>query len=811
MRRFYKFGTFFTMSPIRVCLPWILTAMVLVLLPCGLQSPQGHETQAAAALSWIAPAAATTLMGEPAPQPNLIQRIGAWISRLSVDPEAVKLYATWIIGAPALVIAAILILLMRPLGRKVPEAIQPPPASSASPPPMVNRPRRPANPASDDAMEGLSDKQRILRFFFQLFKNQIGAGPNLPSELFLVETRPTCPDETYEMRILQENEWTTRRMSIGLLGQGGGSRSKCFYVIYDSHMVVKIPSAPITAFTAYNRQIGVENAIVARLAPRECIVPRVSVILQTVYSFPDGDQISAELLEKKYKHALEVNPFLQEYLKIGPSFAFFMDLAKHFFLSTTLDELHRGKINLVEEALLHPELLWDHDGFVCRYGEEADGVCSAIQEVFGRAEKDLQALVAASKIVDDVPLFQLKRWFLIHMAGERIDAQREELPAILIENINQCLAGVVKRFRPKVQNYRNALAGYIQETRFSRQRTMLESLATNTLDLLAWIRARGMALRDLKPENLFVAGNPDEYPYFLNDPQKFSIGLIDVETAVPIHATDQNKIPQPQLAGTPLYATPSHLFSNAVLAEIYGDVRTVLHLQDWFAAIAIVFKIFTGKHLFVQTARVFPEIINRLKMLDPTGPELEADVTAISRLFWNSATAEFQEALCRHEGILSRVEVQVPADFVSEIVTTLDQDSRRIQHTIHQSVSEQSFFASDQKRRYLVEASADKIGQMKTRLTQELTAFGDKEAHREAALVFFRQLERLKHCHQRKLEAAAALKASAAPIAADQLLESMFQRVASFMYLPSWPNLKPSKWRGLTNLPTDITTYQATI
>ncbi len=755
--------------------------------------------------------AAAAPTDNPAPPSSWIERLGSRLNERGLTIEAVKLYVTWIIGAPALVIAVILILLLRPLRRRPPQAPTSRTARSTAEGTVSRTVHNRGAAFSSDSMEGLSDKQRILRFFFQLFRNQIGAAPNSPSELFLVETRPTCPGETYEMRILHEGEWTERRMSIGLLGQGGGSRSKCFYVIYDSHMVIKIPPAPINGFSAYNRRISAENAIVARLAPRECIVPRVSVILKNVLILPESQNQPAAVLERRYKHALEINPGLQEYLKIGSSFAFFMDLSKHFFLSTTLDEFHRTRVNLAEEALQHPELLWDHDGFVSRYGEEAAGVCQSIQEVFCRAERDLQSLIVACKVVEDVPLFQLKHWFLLHLAGERIYAQQEDLPAFLIERVNCCLAEVIKQARPKVQRYREALKRYIEETRFSRHGTMLESLATNTVDLLAWVGLKGLALRDLKPENLFVAGNPAEYPYFLNDPGKFTIGLIDVETAVPIHAPDPDQIPQPQLAGTPLYATPSHLFSNVLLAQIYKDVRTALHLQDWYATIAIVFKIFTGKHLFAQTARVFPEILNRLKVIDPAGSELEADIAAINHLFWNCATAEFQEALCRHEAILTRVEVQVPADFIPEFVKLLHSDSQRIMQTLRRSVSEQNFFASEEKRRYLLEASAEKIGQMKSRLAQELSVGGDQPGQREAALRFFRQLERLKHLHERKLEAAAALKASGSPISADQLLEAMFQRVFSFMYLPAWPALKPFKRRGFSNLTVDITTYQATL
>ena len=153
-----------------------------------------------------------------------------------------------------------------------------------------------------------------------------------------METRATCPTESYEMRILKDGEWATRRMSIGLLGQGGGSRSKCYYVIYDSHLVIKLPADPIDSFSSYNRQIATEAAIVARLAPRECIVPRVSVILAEFQKIAYSDEMSSDELEKKCVHLLEVKPSLQEHVKIGGSFVFFMDLAKHFF-----SEHHPGR------------------------------------------------------------------------------------------------------------------------------------------------------------------------------------------------------------------------------------------------------------------------------------------------------------------------------------------------------------------------------------------------------------------------------------------------------------------------------------
>ena len=43
-------------------------------------------------------------------------------------------------------------------------------------------------------------------------------------------------------------DWAKRRMTIGPLGEESGSKSKCYYVIYDIHMVVKIPVRPIARF-----------------------------------------------------------------------------------------------------------------------------------------------------------------------------------------------------------------------------------------------------------------------------------------------------------------------------------------------------------------------------------------------------------------------------------------------------------------------------------------------------------------------------------------------------------------------------------
>ena len=591
--------------PVSWCCGIIIFVVVMV-LPLTLWGDDATFPQAEDHITTVA--TEPQEMADPSPPPAIIDRmiatVAGWLTQLGLQPEGVRLYATWIIGAPALVVVAIIIMLLRPRrdtkgrSRKLRTGKA-----------LGLKSRSLADTHMDLVLgdSALTDKQKVLKFFFNLFKKQINADPNAPTELFLVETRPTCPNESYEMRVLQNGEWVVRRMSIGMLGQGGGSRSKCFYVIYDSHMVIKLPAEPITQFVTYNRQIAAEASIVDRLQPRECIVPRMAVIMESFHRIPYSHELSPEAIEKKYVHLLEVKPHFQDFLKIGGSFAFFMDLAKHFFLSNTLEEIHHGHTTIAQEALQHPDLLWDQRGFVGRYGEEAGTVCHILREAYYRCESKLSALVEDAAIVEDVPLFRFRHWFLIHLAGEQLHPGKEDLPEDLIQKANDLLREVVGTIKDAVGQYRTGVNAYIRDIRFSRHRSQLEGLSTNILDLLAWLGSHGLALRDLKPENLFVAGNPDEYPLFLSDPRKFTIGLIDVETAVVIDPQDKSKTPQPQLAGTPLYATPSHLLSNSILNEIYDDLHQILHLQDWYATIAIIFKRSPVKICLPTPPALFPK------------------------------------------------------------------------------------------------------------------------------------------------------------------------------------------------------------
>lgn len=727
------------------------------------------------------------------------------LNKLGIDYEFAKLYATWIVGAPTLVVVLLITMMLFPRRKRKP------PAKITRPIRLAPR-QKPETSAVDIKKLGpATDKERVLELFVQLFKAQVGAVPDASTEIVLIESRPTCPNDTYEMRVKTGKEWASRRMSIGLLGQGGGSRSKCFYVIYDSHMVLKIPTKPIPEFSVYREKIKAEARIVERLYPRECIVPRIGVILKAVYTMADWEKLPEDAQEDKYVHLMEVKPEYQEYLKIGSSFAFFMDLSRHFFLSTTLEEIHRGDQRIVTEALKQQELLWDQHGFVCRYGEDAGGVCHELQDAYYRCEGRLRKLVDEAQIIEDIPTFQLKQWYLTHLSGENVDAGTEDLPEELIERVNQLLGKVVQKNYRQVAQYRKSVRDYIKEMRFSQHRIQLENLASNTLNLLAWIDDKDLAMRDLKPENLFVAGEPKSYPLFLNDTRKFSIGLIDVETAVVMDTQSSKDIPQPQLAGTPLYATPTHLLNNALLEEVYGDVSAILHMQDWYATIAIIFKIISGRNLFSSTAMVFPEMVKQVRMLDPAGPEMDKEMAHIHQMFWGSAKGEFNENLKAYKDILERIEVAVPRSMVPTIIKALHSGCDHISSALARTISDQSVFTGREKRQYLLDASVEKIGMMKKKLTRERPGSIQRKQQRERALRVLDRIEDKKVHLQRKLEAAAALKTKVGTVPADQLLEAMFGQVYHAMYLSHWPAAEPVQSKARLDADVDITTYQATI
>jgi hypothetical protein len=133
--------------------------------------------------------------------------------------------------------------------------------------------------------------------------------------------------------------------------------------------VVKIPHRPITDFSVYSEAIRKERAIVEKLAPRECIIPKVSVILKRIRKFQDEHTTDPTKIEDRYSRWVANSAEAQSFLKIGGGFVFFMDLSQYVFLGYTIVELHDIKAKAVAEIYGNPTLIWDAQGFSGRYGQ----------------------------------------------------------------------------------------------------------------------------------------------------------------------------------------------------------------------------------------------------------------------------------------------------------------------------------------------------------------------------------------------------------------------------------------------------------
>ena len=628
----------------------------------------------------------------------------------------------------------------------------------------------------------------IIRFFLNLFKYQIGAEPDAPAEFVSLMSKTTSPNHIYELRVKHMEDWAKRRMTIGPLGEESGSKSKCYYVIYDVHMVVKIPARPIKDFEEYIDSIKEEVHIVNKLIPKECIVPKVSVILSLIHSFPYSEDIAPERLEERYINWLRKSTEYQKYLKINNTFVFMMDLSKYYFLSHILDELHDIKNLIAREIIENASVIWEPAKFKGRYGTENDAIFE-IREIFNRSEANIRRLLEKSGVRTPVPIYQIQSWFYTHLAANHVTADADVFPDKFIIGLNRLLKKSMQDNSKAVDVYRKIIKGYIYRSSFEQNKPQMEAVTANLLDILAWFREKRVSMRDLKPDNLFVAGDPARYPLFLKSAQEFSIGIIDVETSVDFEKSKYKKIKQPMLGGTPFYATPSHFIKNDVLIYKFKNLGKILHLQDWHATLIMIYKVITGDLLFEQTARLFGEVRNLMAKANKPGGHQTDVFEEASRIFWHSAFSEFQLKIAESEKSLKAVVVDLTENVKYMFEKALTKEKKSIVKAIKKCVDSQNIFEKGHIRDLLLRCSYAKTCQFKADLEIKAKRSGNLSTPRTDAITFLHKLADLKalfgqHVYVQKLLSRPELKMSAYDI-----LSFMFNVVFNNMYRSDWAPL----------------------
>jgi serine/threonine protein kinase len=634
----------------------------------------------------------------------------------------------------------------------------------------------------------LPNQLDIVRFFLNLFKHQIGAEADAPVEFVPLMSKTPGPHHVYELRVKKIEDWAKRRMTIGPLGEESGSRSKCYYVIYDVHMVVKIPARPINDFEEYIDSIKKEVQIVNKLSPKECIIPKVSVILNAIHRIPYSQDTPPERLEKRYINWLRSSTEYQEFLKINHSFVYFMDLSKYFFLGHILDELHNFKNQIVREIAEHAQIIWDPAKFKGRYGIENDAIFE-IREIYHRCEMKVRQLLALEGTGATASVYQIQSWFFTHLANHQVSPGESGYSDNFIVKLNRLLKKTMQDNLKVVEEYRKIVRDFVYISSFEQNKAHMTAITVNLIDLLAWFREKRVSMRDLKPDNLFVAGDPSRYPLFLRSARDFSLGIIDVETAVDFEKSKTKKIKQPLLGGTPFYATPSHFVKNDVLIGVYKNLSKILHFQDWHATLVMIYKVITGELLFDQTARLFGDIRSMLlKANQAVGYETDVYAEA-SRMFWHSAVVEFQLKTEESEKSLKSVVVALPQNVKNMFVKVLAKEKRSIVRAIRECVYSQSIFEKDSIRELLLRASYAKTCQFKADLESNAKKTGHAAGPRTEAITFLHNLADLKAIFGQHSYTQNLLTGPDFRMSAYEILIFMFNVVLRNMYRGEWKPL----------------------
>ncbi|MGD8716004.1 MAG: hypothetical protein PVG70_15740 [Desulfobacterales bacterium] len=662
---------------------------------------------------------------------------------------------------------------------------------------------------SQEVKDEIPTRIDIVRFFLNLYKLQLGAEPDALVEFAPLISKTSGLNHIYELRVKHMGDWVKRRMTIGPLGEESGSKSKCYYVIYDVHMVIKIPVKPIRDFEEYIKSIKSETEIVDKLAPKECIIPKVSVIIGLFQSFTGSDSYSPEQLEQKYIEWLRRNTEYQEYLKINNSFVYFMDLSKYYFLGHILEGLHDIKNSMAKEISENAQIIWDPAKFKGRYGIEDDAIFD-VREVYNRCEADIRRLINKSGLTETVPLYHLQTWFFTHLAGKEVISDGRNIPQKFLLDLNRLLKRAMQDNSQQVYLYRKTIKEYLHRSSLEQNKVQMASITANLLDLLAWLREKRISMRDLKPDNLFVAGDPARYPLFLRSASEFSLGIIDVETAVDFEKCKYKKTKQPLLGGTPFYATPSHFIKNSVLIFKYRNLGKILHLQDWHAMMVMIYKAITGELLFEQTAKLFADIRNMLinsNKLDGCQSDMFEEA---SRIFWHSAVVEFQLKTGDAENVLKSVNVSLPETVLRMFTKVLSKERRSLEEVIKNYVDSQAIFEKTHIRKLLLKSTHSKVCQFKADLESKSQNFHDSSGPRTEAINFLQKLADLKFLYEHHAYTQKQLSQSEPKMTAYDVLVFMFNVVLNNMYRNEWKPLF-SEAVSTSDPPVEETIIEATI
>lgn len=641
-------------------------------------------------------------------------------------------------------------------------------------------------------MSDLPDSNHIVYFFLDLYRRQIGLpepDPRLMSARALTLSK-NSREITYELNVTRGGRENTRRMSLCPLGDDVESRSICYKVIYDDLLVLKIPPEPLTDFDQYLEKIDLERLTASRLSPEvPCVSPSLAAILKKDPKFRNDGSLSEASHEMDVIHRLKDSPSLQRYLKIRGTFVFFMSLSKYLFFDQVIGKMHQQETLLGNAIADSLHIMEDITAFQTAFGEGNGTLFFS----FANLQQDYlhkmdQLLQQHGQDSYHIPDYRKKEWMFDQLAGKAIGDERDELPKAFLVDQKMAATQVFSQKKKTIKAFIELLKADIRKTSENRTRNTAGGIIGNVVALLCRLREKRTAIRDLKPDNMFLAGNSDNPDLYLTSRDQYKLGLIDLETSV--NFEESNSLKQPILAGTPFFAMPSHIFENHILKEAFHDVPRALYLQDWFAAIGIIYNVVTGKTLFEKTSKLLPEVVRVRSKAVMNGESLQKVLKNASWVFWHTACSEFGAVMASNQEIFKNIPLSLGEMERNMLLEEALISERLLVEQIDHFILNQRFFKKEAAIKGLREASAEKIA---ATLKNWKTGKGFKNTSPEvnAGIVsFLCGMAHLKKCSAAVSQLKAIFQEKGATLTAYHLVFVLFRLVFFSMYRPEWTDRK---------------------
>jgi serine/threonine protein kinase len=498
------------------------------------------------------------------------------------------------------------------------------------------------------------------------------------------------------------------------------------------------------------------------------------VILNKIHRFNDSHQIPPDKIERRYINLVRNSDRFQNFLKINDAYVFFMDLSQDYFLGSAIDIIQRDQVSDV--AAEDAEHIADCYDFSVKYGSQHERICHEMQNIYVRFSKDIgvygERLLGRKKISE-----KLKRsWFFSLIVDSNAPPPLQDLPKRFQDAVSKLMRGLIAEYQDIFDSYLNIINAQADLRSFHQSRPAMEAMVTNLLELLCWLDECRTAIRDLKPDNLLVVGENRQFPAFLESPGEFIVGLIDLETAVACPLENGGVYPQPLLGGTPSYATPSHFMTNDLLAKLYNtDVWNILHLQDWYAVLTIIFEVITGKRLFYKTGGQMQNIVKSLQLSIIKGQPIDEGYRSSNCQFWLQASSEFYEKLGNHSNRLEQLNALVPdllGKIFSDFIMKEIQDNEK---SILSEINSQEYIQDSARKQKLSDYSYQAICEIMNKY------LGKGHDDSERIISFLKKIAELKKRQECMKKIQQELSNPFPQISVRDLLELMFQYVKQSM------------------------------